>query len=198
MHWFDRLSRQLAAAPESQTTRRAVVKGVGAAAVAAPFVSRSAAAAAAPLASHAAAYAKNRMTARRASDTCSACLLKAYDNYAGGIQFCYDLHTKIATGGGKNRKATPVSSAGMLRCVSLIRGVLIDDLNVCRTGPACVPPAPPLPPAGSSSICAPGTTNCPGGGVTVICCFAGDACCPCGSVNGGWICCAGVIGCSCC
>ncbi len=200
MHWFDRLSRQLAAAPEAQTTRRGVLKGVGVAAVATPF------------ASHAVAYANNLMKANSTSDDCKACLQVALDNYHSCVLGCYQTYAGLAAVNNdqsyagpaavkkkkkKKRKTTPAESADMVDCMAFCRGKLIKSANVCRTGVCAPVTPPPTTTATGSTTCPAGTAPCPSVGATSTCCFGGDACCPC-AATGGYICCAGVIGCVCC
>ncbi len=195
MHWFDRVSRQLAAAPEAQTTRRGVLKGVGAAAVAAPF------------ASYATAYAKNVVKAHQAFDLCTACINNAYDDYTKGVRACYQTYTvakKASSSAGfaaakkTTRKSTPAQSANMLKCMSTVRVLALREWNNCRTGAACVSgPALPGVTATGSTTCPPGTNSCPGNGVIAICCYGSDLCCPC-STNAGYICCVSAVGCGCC
>ncbi len=195
MHWFDRISRQLAAAPEVQTTRRRVLKGAGAAVVAAPIASHAATAVAAPFASDTATYAKNSIKARQASSGCTNCLLGAHNEYVTDNR---NIKKFFATYGRKP-KLTAKQAAALNNYLAGNRRALIQDLNACRTGSLCAPsPAPPGTGATGSTTCPPGTNPCPGGDVLAICCYGGDACCPCATVNGGYICCAGVIGCICC
>jgi anaerobic selenocysteine-containing dehydrogenase len=140
MHWFDRLSRQIAAAPESQTTRRGVLKGVGAAAVATPFAAHTAAAVAAPFASHTATYAKNSIKARQASSGCTSCLLGAYKEYVADNRNI----KKFFASYGRKPKLTARQAAALNSYLAGNRRFLIQDLNTCRTGSACAPsPAPP-------------------------------------------------------
>ncbi len=197
MHWFDRLSRQVAVAPEARTTRRGMLKGVGAVAVAAPF------------ASTATTYAKNVVKAHQAFNLCTACLQDALSTYQDFVKGCYQTyapqstvksHAGFAAAKKKTvRKTTPAQSAEMTKCLSFSWQYLIKQANDCRKSAACVTgPAPPGTTVTGSTYCPPGTSDCPGAGVIAICCYAGDACCPCGNVNGGYICCAGVIGCTCC
>ena len=163
MHWFDRLSRQVAAAPNVQTTRRGVLKGVGAAAVAAPLASHSAAAVAAPLASHTLTYAKNSIRARRASDGCSNCIVAAYRDYKSSNRYIKNLFAR--NGKGKHGKLTPLQAAGLQSYLAKFRDAFIQDGNACLTGPLCAPPPPaPVPPGGGigTTTCPPGTGPCPG------------------------------------
>lgn len=203
MHWFDRLSRQLAAAPETQATRRGVLKGVGVAAVATPF------------ASDAVAYANNYIKARSSSTACTACLQQAMNDYRTRLQLCYDGFGLVLSASPyaglaaakkkkkkkKKRAVTVPADLGGLNCLSFARLQFVQEAKQCRTGPACAPtPTPPSPPTtvSGSTTCPAGTNPCPSTGGTNTCCYAGDACCPCGNVTGGYICCAGVIGCVCC
>jgi hypothetical protein len=187
MHWFDQLSRQLAAGPEMQTTRRGVLKGAGAAAVAAPL--------AAPFASPAAAYAKNSIKARQASSQCTNCLLGAYKEYKKDNKSIKKIFARY----GRKPKLSAVQAAALTNYLAGNRRALIDDLNACRTGTPCAPPPPPPVTGTGGTTCPPGTGPCPGGGGAIVtCCYGGDACCVCANVTGGYICCAGVIGCTCC
>lgn len=184
MHWFDRLSRGLAAAPEAQTTRRGVLKGAGVAVVATPFTS------------YAAAYAKNTIKAQTASDACSKCLTDAYKDYKNTEKFWKKLFAKAAK---KQGKLTKAQSATLITYLINNRQTFIEDGNLCKRVP-CAPASSPTtgPTDTGSTTCPPGTSPCPGAGYSVICCYGGDACCVCASVDGGYICCAGVIGCQCC
>ncbi len=197
MHWFDRLSRQIAGAPEAQTTRRGVLRGVGAAAVAAPLASHTAVAVASPLASYTATYTKNTIKARQASNGCSNCIVAAYRDYKSSNKYIKRLFAR--NGKGKHGKLTLVQAAALQSYLTSNRDAFIQDANACLTGPLCTPAAPPTVPVTGSTTCPPGTGPCPGGGDTpVTCCYGGDACCVCANVSGGYICCAGVIGCTCC
>jgi hypothetical protein len=187
MHWFDRISRQLAAAPETQATRRGVFKGLGVAAVGSPF------------ASQAAAYANNRMKAKAAADDCLGCLTGALSDYKGRLQGCAQNYGGAAKKKPKKKKTTtPAKSAAELACAATAREKLLKKAELCRTSSRCRPTAPePLPhPVTGELVCPSGTSAC-GPAPNTSCCYGGDACCTCAAA-GGYICCAGVIGCTCC
>jgi hypothetical protein len=161
-----------------------MLKGVGAAAVAAPF------------ASPAAAYAKNSIKGRRAFSVCLNCVTAAHREYVADNRNIKQFFARY----GKKPKLTAVQSAALASYLAGNRRAYIQDVNACRTGPACAPSLPPPPPTGTgTTTCPPGTGACPGGGDAIAtCCYGGDACCVCANVSGGYICCAGVIGCTCC
>jgi hypothetical protein len=207
MHWFDRLSQQLAIGAETRATRRGVVKGGALAAVTIPL--------AAPAASEAFTYARNRVRARASQNACLDCF--AYATKLNNIQM-HDCATVPHGPDGsllppgqhaterlarakpkkkknkKKKKLRPWEAAGDTACQANARLNFWYNLEQCRTK-TCVPAAPPPSPApnGNGSACSGGTTKC---GDT-ICCYGGDACCPC-TAAGGLICCAAVIGCTCC
>ncbi len=187
MHWFDRMSRQLASAPEATATRRSVFKGVGVAAVGAPF------------AAQAAAYASNRMKANAAANDCLACLNGALSDYKGRLQGCNQNFGGAAKKKKKRKKkTTPARSAEMVACIALAREKLLKKAETCRTSSRCRPPVPEpqQSPVSGELVCPSGTSAC-GPAPDTSCCYGGDACCPC-KATGGYICCAGVIGCTCC
>ncbi len=197
MHWFDRMSQQVTALPEARATRRGALKGA------------ALAAAAVPLTSEALAYAGIRMEAYAAQSDCLRCLHAADQIYKDRMSDCA---LRAAYGEGHYakkpkprpkkppKKMTPAQGAKETECSAYARKKLIKDVGACRKG-SCRPAAPSTPPStgggggggGGVSTCAPGTTKCGAD----LCCFGGDSCCPCPSA-GGLICCAAVIGCTCC
>jgi hypothetical protein len=214
MHWFDRVAKGVAAAPEKPTTRRSVLnvalKGTAVAAVAGP------------LSLDTVVYANNRMQGLMASSACLDCLKAARSEYMARSFDCayksgespiheagrFTSLLKPKKGGspgksggsGKPKKrrkqrVLPWEGPAESACDAFFRGQFIKQVNACRKG-ACAPQAPPpvvAPESPSGTVCASGTTKC---GAT-ICCYGNDACCGC-AATGGLICCAAVIGCTCC
>jgi hypothetical protein len=200
MHWFDRMAQQVAAIDEAPATRRGLLKGAAVAAVAAP------------LASDGLAYAGIRMEAYAAQSDCLRCLKTADQIFKDRMTDCA---LRAAYGEGRYakkpkpkpkkppKKVTPANGAKETECTAFARKKLINDSRHCRKGTACRPPPQPGPVpnpgggggggGGGGSTCAPGTTKCG----AELCCYGGDSCCPCRAA-GGLICCAAVIGCTCC
>ena len=77
MHWFDRMSKQLATVPEARATRRGALKGVAVAAVAAPLAS-----------SNALTYAGNRVEGYAAQVDCLRCFANETSNYKQTLADC--------------------------------------------------------------------------------------------------------------
>ena len=198
MHWFDRMSRQLAAAPEARATRRGALKGAAVAAVAAPLVS-----------SDALVYAGNRMEGYAAQADCLKCFANETSEYK---QLLADCALRAAYGEGNYaqkkkkkkkptkppKKTTPAKAAKETACQASARKHFVNGLNQCKKLNCRSPSTPPTGGGGGvggggggGSACAPGTTLCAG----QLCCFGNDACCAC---QGGYTCCAAVIGCTCC
>jgi len=206
MHWFDRMSQQAADSPH-RATRRSVLKGATLATLTLPFlpdaVSRASGAGAAggtiekppgykPLES--------------INEFCNNCLGRAYNLHNQVLKGCGP-----AAGGAKrlekpkvpgkkpaSKKTTPSKAAKQLACQANVMKSLNKELEGCRLhfceGDSEPPaPAPPGATEPSAPTCPSGTTLCS----QTLCCYGGDACCICGQ-TGDFICCAGVIGCTCC
>ena len=206
MHWFDRMSEQLSAAPEARTTRRVVLKGAALATVAVPLLPEGLAQAG----TYAGTYATNRFVARRAESDCLGCFSRATKKRQETLDGCPPPPAKLpdrpsrplnilgkpkTTKPKKKKVMKPPEAAKTVSCQTKRFFESYAELERCRTEtcrPESPPPSPP-PGNGGSGQCPAGTNKC---GDT-ICCFGGDACCPC-SAAGGLICCAGVIGCTCC
>ncbi|MBS1895101.1 MAG: hypothetical protein JST59_27695 [Actinobacteria bacterium] len=197
MHWFDRMSKQMAAVP-TETTRRGVFRGAAVAAVVAPF------------APGALAYANRRLKAANANEDCVNCLAKAAAKSqeavakckGGGAKASALLQPKGGAAKGKGKAGMkPTEAAKRAACMGKAAKAFLAETTACAKfdcaglGESAPPVAHPLPVTGpESSACPSGTTLCSG----TLCCYAGDNCCPCASVDGGNICCAAVIQCNCC
>jgi hypothetical protein len=203
MHWFDRVSKQLAAVP-TETTRRGVLRGAAVAAVVAPF------------APGALAHANRRLKAASATEDCVNCLTKAAVKSQEAVARCKGSAAKGSAllqpkggagakggkGGGKGKKGMkPTEAAKRAACMSKAAKSFLKETTTCARfscaglGENAPPIAHPLPVTGpESSTCPTGTTLCSG----TLCCYGTDNCCPCPSVDGGSICCVAVIQCTCC
>jgi hypothetical protein len=231
MHWFDRLSRQVAESSAGATdevasavataedgsdagsTRRTVLKGATLAAFTLPFAPQ--------LAGHAAAAGVAGTATREhgvvqmppgyeqlesTSEFCNNCMTRSYGKHDYKWKACGAssnpkpfLKPKGGGGGKKaTKKATPSKAAKQLACQAKVLKSLDKELQQCRMH-FCEgdsePPTPPTPgvEANPNPTCPSGTSICS----REMCCYGGDACCVCAS-TGGFICCAGVIGCTCC
>jgi hypothetical protein len=206
MHWFDRFSKQVATSADARNSRRTVLKGAAVATAVLPF------------APEATTYAANRVRRYLAVDLCLACLAGATkENQTGNLlRVCLATTPKKRSllapkggkgGGGKKggkkppkapEAMKPAPAAKNTSCEAFAREQFLRDLEVCRTQ-ACRTPAPPPEVVPSPTIPGAGETSCPSGTskcTDTLCCYGGDACCSCGEA--GSICCAGVIGCTCC
>ncbi|MBS1877876.1 MAG: hypothetical protein JST31_00030 [Actinobacteria bacterium] len=200
MHWFDRFSKHVATAADARSSRRTVVKGAALATAVLPF------------APGATTYAANRVRQKLAADTCLLCFSEATKSNQRGTFLNYCLghqsgRSLLAPKGKKGKKPPkqspamkPAAAARDTSCQAQARQQFIYELELCRTKicsnpapPPEVQPSPTIPGAGETA-CAAGTTKC----TDTLCCYGGDACCVCANVEGGAICCAGVIGCTCC
>jgi hypothetical protein len=200
MHWFDRMSRQLAAVP-TRTTRRGALRGAAVAAVVAPF------------APGALAYANRRLKAQNSTEDCLNCLSRSAGRTRAAVALCKAETPKAdrallrpkggGGGGGKGSKGKkgmkPTEASRRAACMARAAQRFLGESDNCvkiecaGLGETAPPPAHPTP-GGGGSTCPSGTTLCSGS----LCCYGGDNCCPCASVDGGMICCAAVIQCSCC
>jgi hypothetical protein len=189
-HWFDRLS--MTAAEGQGVSRRSAFKGAAAGVFAASALSS-------PRVARAAAH----LEVRAAQESCRGCVYRVVDSENKQVHKC------VATGGKSSRfvkkkkkpKAPPIPSAETINCIMGAQLRMVILLDGCRTKDCPNQGLPPLdgstpsPGGPTTSGCPPGTTSCSG---TQLCCYGGDACCPCAGADGGVICCAAVIGCTCC
>jgi hypothetical protein len=191
MHWFDRVSTQVAAAP-SRTTRRTVLKGATLATLALPFVP------------DALAQASGSHTRTRAlpdveqldSNFCANCLARVTYDHREEAKACSRGAKRLARPkGSAGKKLKPAAAARRVGCQAKARKGLVKDLLGCRLHFCKGDEEEPVPnPETGHEACPSGTERC---GAT-ICCVGGDSCCPCAGTPEGLICCAGVIGCTCC
>jgi hypothetical protein len=212
MHWFDRFSEGIATAADVRTSRRTLVKGAALATVALPF------------APDGLAYATNRVNQRIAESECLNCFsfvtkeqnrrLAACAAASGGGTAGIFSHALLRPKGGgsspggskpskKNKTIKPAEAPVEISCQARSELMFLGALETCRVKTCSLHPPGPAPapggggsatPGGGGSGCSPGTTQC---GATLGC-YGGDSCCPCTTVEGGLICCAAVIGCTCC
>jgi hypothetical protein len=217
MHWFDRISREVAES-SAGATRRNVLKGATLAAFTLPFApqlaGRAAAAGVAGTATREGGVVQMPPGYEQlytVNEFCDKCLQDSYGRHdyqwkkCGASSNAKPFLKPKGGGGGKGgggkkggKKATPSKAARQLACQAKVIKSLDKELQGCRLH-LCEgdsePPEPP--PAGTEAVanlvCPSGTTVC----TQTMCCYAGDACCVCAS-TGGFICCAGVIGCTCC
>lgn len=190
MHWFDRMAQEVATLPEASASRRGLLKGAALAAVAAPLTSDSLA------------YGAVKMEAYAAQAECLECL--SYETRKNRISmeacgtafFDYiDHNPKPKKKKKKPKKLRPWEAAGDTACQANARINFYFGLEDCRKK-TCAPKGPAPTPGGGGG--ATGQSTCPGGTSVCgpdTCCFGNDRCCPC---QGGLICCAAVIGCTCC
>lgn len=188
-HWFDRLA--VSAAEGQGVSRRSVFKGAAAAAFAASALSS-------PRVARAAAH----LEARAAQSDCRDCIFSTAADEVKAVHKCVSTGGKtssfLKTKKSHPPKAPPIPSAQVINCILLRQAQAGQLFSLCRAGDCKNEGLPPLdvsdphPGGPTTSGCAPGTRGCPG---TDLCCYGNDACCPC---NGDVICCAAVIGCTCC
>jgi hypothetical protein len=219
MHWFDRLSRRIAEPPPdglevqdppTGSTRRNVLKGATIAALAFPLapeaLGRQAVAAAAGTATRSDDVARmppELQPRETISEFCDKCMQRSYGKHDYLWSKCGPSANtkpflKPKGGKGKSTKTTPGKAAKQLACQAKVLKSLDKELQACRihfcegdSEPAIPPPSGAT--GGESSTCPGGTSKC----TETLCCYGGDACCLCAS-TGDFICCAGVIGCTCC
>jgi hypothetical protein len=184
MHWFDRVSRQVADGSAS-STRRGLLKGA---------VAISAAAAFPPVA--AAAGAGDRRQARRDADgvigECQNCFARVQQRGPELVEAC-----KKVGGSGRGKKKKASQAARQLACQAKAHKKWGNAERGCAllhcTGDESEPALPPAAVSGHQQ-CPGGTARC----TDQMCCAIGDNCCPCANGFEGMVCCAGVIGCACC
>jgi len=204
MHWFDRMSQQFAAVPP-RTTRRGVLRGTAVAVAVAPF------------APGALAYANRRLRAQNSTEDCLNCLSRSAQRTQAAVAKCKGetpnatrlaLRPKGGGGGAKGGKGgkgkkgmKPTEASKRAACMARVAKTFLEESDNCLKiecaglGETAPPPAHPGVEGGEAAgTCPSGTTLCSG----TLCCYGGDNCCPCASVDGGMICCAAVIQCNCC
>jgi hypothetical protein len=200
-------------ASDAGTTRRTILKGATLAAFTLPFAPQLAGrAAAAGVAGTAATATRENGIVQMppgykqlesTSEFCNNCMARSYGKHdykwkACGASSNPKPFLKPKGGGGGKKKTTPGKAAKQLACQAKVIKSLDKELQQCRMH-FCEgdsePPTPPTPgvEANPNPTCPSGTSICS----REMCCYGGDACCVCAS-TGGFICCAGVIGCSCC
>ncbi len=191
MHWFDRLSRGVAerpGIPDLVSTRRGLLKGAAMATAAATVAPALARAAPRPLGRGS------------AGPACEECIRQALEQNQAKVNACSgpDARARPGAGGKKGAKKYPIPAQAARRaaCRARARKSLGGALQGCAAT-ACesngVEKEQP-PELGTHATCPEGTSAC----TKNMCCSAGDACCLCPSGPEGYICCAGVIGCTCC
>jgi hypothetical protein len=184
MHWFDRVAKRAAEAEgRGLSTRRGLLKGVVGATAMAPLVAGLPASAATP---------RPRDVSGRTE--CEECLAKAFDSSFKKMDDCFK-YSKPAKGA---KKASPAGVARRVACQAKARKRQGEQLAGCAVarceGEGTRPEVPTGGGATAHQQCPEGTARC----TDQMCCAIGDNCCPCGSGPEGMICCAGVIGCTCC
>ena len=194
MHWFDRISRQVAA-PERVAvgqTRRGLLKSAAMASVAVPLVGVGGAAAAPRVT-------QGNVSPDGVIGECENCLARVNNAGREKIEACSTRGTKALAGpkrGGKGgkKKMKPSEAARRTACQAKARQKLAENLKSCGYFWCEAPETPAVPTAEGKTQCPPGTGKC----TDQMCCAGDDLCCPCGIAPEGMICCVSVIGCSCC
>jgi hypothetical protein len=182
MHWFDRISREVA--DPAVVSRRTVLKG-GLAALALPFVPT------------ALSRASGGRTGFQPLDAtfCANCLARVDYDHREELSSCLSGgRRRVARPKGAGKKLTPAGAARKVGCQAKARRGLARDLLGCRKHFCSDSEEPAENPETGHSSCPGETSKC---GAT-LCCYSGDSCCPCSGTPEGLICCAGVIGCTCC
>jgi hypothetical protein len=188
MNWFDRLARS-AADGSAISTRRGLLKGAAAVTAVASF-------------GPALALGAERRAPASARPGCEACIAEALAANHEKIEACTrkgGSSQRLATASGKKglkKYPIPAEVARRMACRSKARKDLGGALGGCANT-SCESPGveKELPPEVTAhATCPEGTFPC----TKNMCCAGGDACCLCPSAPEGYICCAGVIGCTCC
>lgn len=197
MHWFDEISRQAAESPGG-STRRSVLKGATAAMFSLPFLAGPIERLSAAGTASQAAMGRAPLRRETTSEFCSNCLNRSYADRNVQLKACGSGGAKRAKPKGPakpGKKITPANAAKQAACQARVMKDLNKELQGCRQHfcEGDSEPPTPSPVTGGESGCPSGTTRCS----AELCCYGGDACCVCGS-TGGFICCAGVVGCTCC
>jgi hypothetical protein len=200
MHWFDRMSRQLAVAEEPQggSTRRGLLKGAAAmATVAVPLVGAGAAQAQA----QAPVAAASNVSPDGVIGECENCLARVNNKGNELIENCSGRGARRLArpkGGGKTasgkKKMKMSEAARRTACQASARKRLAENLKSCGYFYCEAPETPAVPTAEGKTQCPGGTARC----TDQMCCASGDLCCPCGLTPEGMICCVSAIGCGCC
>jgi hypothetical protein len=195
MHWFDRVSQQLAAAdrPGGGSTRRSLLKGAALASVAVPLVGVGSAGAKPPRAT-----ASGNVSPDGVIGECENCLARVNNAGREKIEACSTRGTKTLArpkgGRGGKKKMKPSEAARRTACQAKARNKLAENLKSCGYFWCEAPETPAVPTAEGKTECPAGTGRC----TDQMCCAGDDLCCPCAIAPEGMICCVSVIGCSCC
>lgn len=194
-HWFDHLSR--AAAGDIDVNRRKLFVSTGLAAFGSTV-----------LASDAFALKVGKIEARATQTACEDCLNSQIKDHKRELKNCdksgniYGVIPKGPSKGKKPARAPAVPAAKKLACVVQAEASHAYEMDQCARFKCRAPSrqinrTPPTNPDGTpvqgSPACAPGTSIC--SQVQGLCCYGDDACCAC---KGQFICCASVVGCTCC
>jgi hypothetical protein len=191
MHWFDRVSRGMAAVetPVRGSTRRDLLKGAALASVAVPLIGT-------PSASAAPAVAPRTVGPGGVIGECENCLARVNNRGNELIENCSKPGAhRLARpkGGGKKKKIKASEAARRSACQANARNKLAEALRSCGYFYCEAPETEPVPTPGGGPTCAPGTKLCS----NQLCCYGGDNCCPSKYSPEGFVCCADVIGCGC-
>jgi hypothetical protein len=199
MHWFDRMSQQVAESP-GRSTRRSVLKGATLGTLALPFLPAGIARATASPAQDAfSERIPDYVPLGSNNEFCSKCLARIYKDANAELNACgaYRPSRVLArpkgpTGKGA-KKITPSRAAKFAACQARVMKLLSMNSQGCRLHFCESDSEPPATnPVTGQETCPPGTSPCS----ETLCCYGDDACCACG--DRGPTCCAGVIGCTCC
>jgi hypothetical protein len=191
MHWFDRMSQQLAASerPAGGSTRRGLLKGAALATVAVPLVGAQAAGAAAPVAR------ASNVSPDGVIGECENCLARVNNAGREKIEGCSSRGARrLAARPGGKKKMKASEAARRTACQAKARKKLAENLKSCGYFWCEAPETPAAPAAEGKTQCPGGTSPC----TAQMCCSSGDLCCPCGVTPEGMICCVSAIGCGCC
>ncbi len=185
------------------TTRRSMLRGTAVAVAVAPF------------APGALTYANNKMKQLDGNEDCVNCLSRSAERTAARVARCKAetpkagarllLKPKGGGGGSKGGKGgkgkkgmKPTEAAKRAACMGRTAKNFLEESDNCLkvecAGLGETAPPPIQAEQGPGPACPAGTKLCAGN----VCCYGDDNCCPCASVDGGFICCAAVIQCDCC
>ncbi|MBS1844521.1 MAG: hypothetical protein JST53_08910 [Actinobacteria bacterium] len=194
MHWFDRISRQVAAPERTAggSTRRGLLKSAAMASVAVPLVGVGSGAAAPRVT-------QGNVSPDGVIGECENCLARVNNAGREKIEACSTRGTRALAGpkrgkGGGKKKMKPSEAARRTACQAKARQKLAENLKSCGYFWCEAPETPAVPTAEGKTQCPPGTGKC----TDQMCCAGDDLCCPCGLAPEGMICCVSAIGCSCC
>lgn len=196
MHWFDRMSQQMAVAerPGGGTTRRGLLRGAALATAAVPLVGVASAGAHEPRAK------ASNVSPDGVIGECENCLARVNNAGREKIEACSSRGTRGFSrpkGGGKaggKKKMKPSEAARRTACQANARQKLAENLKSCGYFWCEAPETPAVPTAEGKTQCPAGTGRC----TDQMCCAGDDLCCPCGLAPEGMICCVSAIGCACC